>query len=85
MYGILLVKVENSLTKGEIARYEQFLLLSECFQKASASEVSENVFMWEKVKADVSDISILGIWFSEEMNQTNQYNSICQYDLDLHQ
>ena len=28
------LKVENIVTKGEIARYEQFLLMSLCFQKA---------------------------------------------------
>ena len=30
----LLLKVENIVAKGEIARFEQFLLLSQCFQKA---------------------------------------------------
>ena len=28
------LKVENIVAKGEIARFEQFLLLSLCFQKA---------------------------------------------------
>ena len=28
------LKVENILGRGEIARFEQFLLLSLCFQKA---------------------------------------------------
>ena len=27
-------QVENTVEKGEIARYEQFLLFSQCFQKA---------------------------------------------------
>ena len=27
-------KVENTVVKGEIARYEQFLLFPQCFQKA---------------------------------------------------
>ena len=27
-------RVENTVGKGEIARYEQFLLFSQCFQKA---------------------------------------------------
>ena len=43
-------KVENILAKGEVARFEQFLLLSQCFQKSSAAEASERVFMWERVK-----------------------------------
>ena len=33
--GIKLFKrVENTVEKGEIARYEQFLLFPQCFQKA---------------------------------------------------
>ena len=31
----LRLKVENIVAKGEIARFEQFLLLSLCFQKAA--------------------------------------------------
>ena len=30
-------RVENIVGKGEIARYEQFLLLSRCFQKTSTT------------------------------------------------
>ena len=30
--------VENTVGKGEIARYEQFLLFSQCFQKACAAD-----------------------------------------------
>ena len=40
-------KIENTVTKGEITRFEQFPLLSECFQKLSAAE---SVYMWERVK-----------------------------------
>ena len=42
-------KVANIMARGEIARFEQFLLLSECFQKSSAAESSESVYMWERV------------------------------------
>ena len=31
----LLLKVEKIVVKGEIARYEQFLLSPKCFQKSS--------------------------------------------------
>ena len=31
-------QVENTAGKGEIARYEQFLLFQQCFQKASPAE-----------------------------------------------
>ena len=30
--------VENSVEKGEIARYEQFLLFPQCFQKTSIAD-----------------------------------------------
>ena len=37
------------MTKGEIAGFEQFLLLSTGFQKPSAAEMSESVYMRERV------------------------------------
>ena len=36
--------------KGEIARYEQFLLFPQCFQKACFPVVSKGVIVWEWVK-----------------------------------
>ena len=41
----LLNRVENIVTKGEIAHHEQFLLLSQCFQKYICCR---GVYMWEK-------------------------------------
>ena len=38
------------MVKGEIAGFEQFLPLSQCFQKSSATEASESIYMWERVK-----------------------------------
>ena len=35
--------------KGEIARYEQFLLFPQCFQKACFPEASKGVIVWELV------------------------------------
>ena len=32
-------RVENTVGKGEIARYEQFLLFMQCFQKSCLSKV----------------------------------------------
>ena len=31
-------RVENTMEKGEIARYEQFLLFPQCFQKACTAD-----------------------------------------------
>ena len=41
--------VENTVGKGEIARYEQFLLFPQCFQKACFPGASKGVFVWEWV------------------------------------
>ena len=41
--------VENTVGKGEIARYEQFLLFPQCFQKACFPEASKGVIVWEWV------------------------------------
>ena len=35
------------MTNGEIAHHEQILVLSQCFQKSSAADASENAFMLE--------------------------------------
>ena len=41
--------VENAVGKGEIARYEQFLLFPQHFQKARFPEASKGVIVWEWV------------------------------------
>ena len=40
---------ENTVGKGEIARYEQFLLFPQCFQKACFPGASKGVIGWEWV------------------------------------
>ena len=40
----------KTLGKGEIVRYEQFLLFPQCFQKACFLGVSNGVIVWEWVK-----------------------------------
>ena len=42
--------VENTVGKGEIARYEQFLLFPQCFQKACFPWASKGVTVLEWVK-----------------------------------
>ena len=42
--------IENTVGKGEIARYEQFLLFPLCFQKACFPGPSKGVIVWEWVK-----------------------------------
>ena len=43
-------RVENTVGKGEIARYEQFLLFPQCFQMACFPGASQGVIVWEWVK-----------------------------------
>ena len=43
-------RLENTVGKGEIARYEQFLLFPQCFQKACFPGASKGVIVWEWVK-----------------------------------
>ena len=43
-------QVENTVGKGEIACYEQFLLFPQCFQKTCFPEASKGVIVWEWVK-----------------------------------
>ena len=43
-------RVENTVGKGEIARYEQFLLFLQCLQKACFPGMSKGVIVWEVVK-----------------------------------
>ena len=40
-------RLENTVGKGEIAHYEQFLLLQQCFQKACFPGASKGVIVWE--------------------------------------
>ena len=41
--------VENTVGKGEIACYEQFLLFPQCFQKSCFPGASKGVIVWEWV------------------------------------
>ena len=47
--------VENTVGKGGIARYEQFLLFPQCFQKALLPGASKGVIVWEWVKVRRKD------------------------------
>ena len=43
-------QVENTVGKGEIARYEQFLLFSQCFQKTFTAVTWNPGLVLERVK-----------------------------------
>ena len=44
--------------KGEIARYEQFLLFPQCFQKACFPGASKGVIVWEWVNTVTGDLGL---------------------------
>ena len=41
---------ENTVGKGEIVRYEQFLLFPQCFQKTCPANTYRPGLVWERVK-----------------------------------
>ena len=43
-------RVENTVGKGEIARYEQFLLFPPCFQRVCSAGRFKPGLVWERVK-----------------------------------
>ena len=45
--------IENTVGKGGIARYEQFLLFPQCFQKTCFPGASKGVIVWEWVNASL--------------------------------
>ena len=51
--------VENTVGKGENARYKQFLLFPQCFQKACFPGVSKGVIVWEWVKMHLKMMSAI--------------------------
>ena len=42
--------VENTVGKGEIAHYEQFLLFPQSFQKSCSEDTLKQRLVWERVK-----------------------------------
>ena len=57
----LWLKVENIVAKGEIACFEQFLFCHYVFNKSSAAEASESVYIKQRVnnKSIAHDFNII--------------------------
>ena len=51
-------RVENTVGKGEIARYDQFLLFPHCFQKTCPADTYKPGLVWERVNVSPCIISI---------------------------
>ena len=61
--------VENTLRKGEIACYEQFLLFPQCFQKACFPGASKGVIVWEWVNSiKILDVTKLTTFAEDKFN-----------------
>ena len=60
-------RVENTVGKGEIARYKQFLLFPQCFQKAYFPGESKGVIVWEWVKVPIA-ANCKGVVYKIEVN-----------------
>ena len=45
----MLKRIQNIVTKGEIAHHKQLFILAQCFQKSSAADASESVCIMERV------------------------------------
>ena len=43
-------RVENTVGKGEIACYKQFLLFPQCFQKPCTTDTKKPGLVWERIK-----------------------------------
>ena len=73
-------RVENTVGKGEIARYEQFLLFPQCFQKACFPGMSKGVTVWEWVNSLSNDTSLdqskLKAFADDKINVTEK-SEIC--------
>ena len=71
-----LKRVENTVGKGEIARYEQFLLFPQCFQKACFPGASKGVIVWEWVKRVCSTSLLKTLWENEKLSNFSFSHSV---------
>ena len=55
-------RVENDVGKGEIARYEQFILFLQFFQKTCTADTQKPGLVWERVK---KASEVIDLWAKE--------------------
>ena len=69
-------QVENTVGKGEIARYEQFLLFPQCFQKACFHGASKGVIVWDWVKK-----TVVVLWLDKFMSlpSIGETDNMCDF------
>ena len=74
--------VENIVGKGEIARYKQFLLFPQCFQKACFPGASKGVIVWEWV-IGILPLSVLMTTQEAFVNSVDQGKTAQNVQSDL--
>ena len=75
-------RVENTVGKGEIARYEQFLLFLQCFQKACFPGTSKGVIVWEWGKSSSNTVKLKRGVTKQDLNTAGDYQSM-QYNVTV--
>ena len=71
-------RVENTVGKGKIARYKQFLLFPQCFQKTCFPGASKDVIVWERVQNAKNCLTLY------QMTILDQIQSICIGQINCH-
>ena len=67
-------RVENTVGKGEIARYEQFHLFPQCFQKTCTADMLESGLVWESFKVELEESSSVTIlWIDQRSSPHLSY------------
>ena len=56
---------ENAVVKGEIARYDQFLLFPQCFEKTYNTDTENPEYVWERVNIPTSALTEIIISYSD--------------------
>ena len=69
--------VENTMGKGEIARYEQFLLFPQCFLNTCFPGTSKGVVVWEWV--NLSSPKVFHLVLSEIFSCAKEYRNSPKY------
>ena len=44
-------RLHNTVGKGEIARYQQFLIFLQCFQNSCTKDTRKQVLVWERINS----------------------------------
>ena len=64
--------------KGEVARYEQFLLFPQCFQRTCAADTQKPGLVWERVNSTKRQISWL-----DQIESINRQQNISDSKIEI--